>query len=155
MHCRWTKPAQTGRSRRLPPSRNLMSQLNRTNSWLYCLAGGVLLAGLATAFILYITHTLPGPQRANAREYSNQEHNEEPPSSPSVFAVDVVHPQKGMDYEVEQPGSVLAYETVQLHAKVSGFLQSQSVDIGDRVKRGKVLAVIAMPEMQRHRQRNQ
>ena len=32
-------------------------------------------------------------------------------------------------------GSVRAFQTVQLQANVSGFLKSQAVDIGDRVKR--------------------
>jgi RND family efflux transporter MFP subunit len=60
-----------------------------------------------------------------------------------------------MDYSVEQPASVHAYETVPLHAQISGFLKTQDVDIGDRVKRGEVLAVIAVPELDKQLQRNQ
>jgi RND family efflux transporter MFP subunit len=59
-----------------------------------------------------------------------------------------------MDYEIEQPGSVHAYETVHLRAKVSGFLTAQHVDIGDHVKKGQVLAVIAVPELDKELQRN-
>ena len=40
------------------------------------------------------------------------------------------------------------YTEVQLHAKVSGFLQQINVDVGDRVKAGQVLATLEVPELQ-------
>ncbi|MEY5026349.1 MAG: hypothetical protein RLZZ244_1877 [Verrucomicrobiota bacterium] len=40
------------------------------------------------------------------------------------------------------------YQQVALHAKVSGFLQSISVDTGDRVVEGQVLAHLDSPELQ-------
>ena len=123
------------------------------NTWRLWFAGVVIVAGAAVGVVFYVTRTFPGPQPALAREYPHED--EEPPATPTVVAVDVVRPQKGMDYEVEQPGSVHAYETVQLHAKVSGFLKEQKVDIGDRVKKGEVLAVVAVPELDKQLQRNQ
>jgi RND family efflux transporter MFP subunit len=39
------------------------------------------------------------------------------------------------------------YQEVELHAKATGFLQSISVDFGDRVKAGQLLAVIEVPEL--------
>jgi len=129
----------------------------RRRRLLYWLAGAVLVAGAATCVVLYATQMIPGPQPAHARESSYQDPDQEedvPPPTPSVVVVDVVRPRKGMDYEVEQPGSVHAYQTVQLHANVSGFLKTQSVDIGDRVKKGQVLAVIAVPELDKQLQRN-
>ena len=47
-----------------------------------------------------------------------------------------------------QTASVSAYETVNLYAKVSGIATHIAVDIGDAVKRGQVLAVISVPEVQ-------
>src|SRR6516225_4151600 len=120
-----------------PTAENLpaRSDMIRTrNTWRLWFAGVVIVAGAAVGVVFYVTRTFPGPQPALAREYPHED--EEPPATPTVVAVDVVRPQKGMDYEVEQPGSVHAYETVQLHAKVSGFLKEQKVDIGDRVKKG-------------------
>jgi len=45
------------------------------------------------------------------------------------------------------PGTVTPYEQVTLYAKVTGYLESIKVDIGDRVRRGDVLAEIDVPEM--------
>ena len=40
------------------------------------------------------------------------------------------------------PATIQAYESVRLFAQVSGVLKKQTVDIGDRVKRGQMLAVL-------------
>lgn len=74
----------------------------------------------------------------------------EVPAAPAeATRVEVVHPRSGtMPRVTTQPGSVLAYESVQLYAGVSGFLKSQAVDIGDRVKSGQPLAVLDVPEQE-------
>jgi RND family efflux transporter MFP subunit len=46
-----------------------------------------------------------------------------------------------------QPGTVQAFNSVELYPRVSGGLASLSVDIGDQVKRGQVLAEIDAPEL--------
>jgi len=40
------------------------------------------------------------------------------------------------------------FEEVDLYAKVAGYLKSISVDVGDRVRAGQLLAVIEIPELQ-------
>lgn len=40
------------------------------------------------------------------------------------------------------------YEEVELHAKVSGYLKTINVDIGDRVKAGQLIATLEVPELQ-------
>jgi RND family efflux transporter MFP subunit len=45
-------------------------------------------------------------------------------------------------------GQFQPYQEVDLHAKVSGYIRHISVDIGDRVKLGQVLAVLEVPELQ-------
>jgi RND family efflux transporter MFP subunit len=40
------------------------------------------------------------------------------------------------------------YEEIDVHAKVAGFLKSISVDVGDRVQAGQLLAVLEIPELQ-------
>jgi RND family efflux transporter MFP subunit len=39
------------------------------------------------------------------------------------------------------------YQEIDLHAKVSGYVKTISVDVGDRVKAGQLLAVLEVPEL--------
>ncbi len=81
--------------------------------------------------------------------------DEEPPV-PSILHVEVVHPRKGdMDRTTVQPGTVQPYEFAQLYAGVSGYLKTQEVDIGDRVKRGQILAVVDVPDLEKQVQKCQ
>jgi HlyD family secretion protein len=48
-----------------------------------------------------------------------------------------------------QPGSIHAFESVDLYAKASGFLKTQRVDIGSPIKAGEILAEIDAPELQK------
>jgi RND family efflux transporter MFP subunit len=45
-------------------------------------------------------------------------------------------------------GQFQAYQQVDLHAKVSGYIRWIKVDIGDRVTQGDVLALLEVPELQ-------
>jgi RND family efflux transporter MFP subunit len=45
-------------------------------------------------------------------------------------------------------GQFQPYQQVDLHAKVSGYIRWIKVDIGDRVRRGEVLALLEVPELQ-------
>jgi len=69
---------------------------------------------------------------------------------PAPVRVDVVKPRPGgLMRQTKQPGSIHAFESVDLYAEVSGFLKTQEVDIGDVVKKGDVLAVIDVPELEK------
>jgi len=62
--------------------------------------------------------------------------------------VQVVRPTRGtLERRTVQPGSLHSFESAALFAKVSGYLKTQQVDIGDKVKRGQVLALIDAPEL--------
>jgi RND family efflux transporter MFP subunit len=50
--------------------------------------------------------------------------------------------------EVTVPAEFRPYEEVELHAKVSGYLQKMNVDFGDQVKSGQLLATLEVPELQ-------
>ena len=50
--------------------------------------------------------------------------------------------------EVPIPGEFRPYVEVELHAKVSGYLNQMNVDFGDRVTNGELLATIEVPELQ-------
>ena len=62
--------------------------------------------------------------------------------------VAVTSPQRGEIYRfVTLPGTLRANQQVTLHAKVAGYLKSISVDNGDTVKAGQLLAEIEIPEL--------
>jgi RND family efflux transporter MFP subunit len=73
---------------------------------------------------------------------------EEPPPDEPVLAVEVVHPTLGgAERTTTQPATVESYESAQLFAQVSGVLDKQTVDIGDYVTKGQVLAKVAVPDL--------
>ena len=49
--------------------------------------------------------------------------------------------------EVPIPAEFRAYQEVELHAKVSGYVEQINVDFGDRVKAGQLLAKLEVPEL--------
>jgi RND family efflux transporter MFP subunit len=72
----------------------------------------------------------------------------------AVTRVQVIRPHKGeMDRTTTQPGSIQAYEAVQIFAGVSGYLKTLNVDIGDPIKRDQPLAVVDVPELEKEVQR--
>ena len=67
------------------------------------------------------------------------------PTLPSVAVVKVT--REDLAREIKIPAEFRPYTEVELHAKVSGYLQQITVDIGDRVKAGQLLATIEIPEL--------
>ncbi len=62
--------------------------------------------------------------------------------------VTVVQPtRRDIELTTTQPGTAKAYFEADLGAKVSGYVSGLLVDIGSRVKKGQVLARIAVPEL--------
>ncbi len=61
----------------------------------------------------------------------------------------VVRPQRGdIVRSITLPGDLVGLYQSTLYAKVTGYLKSISVDKGDWVKEGQVLAVIEVPELE-------
>src|SRR6266545_451608 len=117
--------------------------------WIVCglIAGGIVVAGG-----YYLTRV--SPAEAHAQEPGTE--TETAPPRGSEVRVEVVRPKKGgMDRSTVQTGTVQSYESAQLFAEVSGYLKTQTVDIGDRVKRGQVVATIDVPELEKQVQRNE
>ena len=46
------------------------------------------------------------------------------------------------------PATTLAYTTANMYARVSGYISKRKVDIGDRVRKGELLAYISAPEIE-------
>jgi Biotin-lipoyl like len=70
-----------------------------------------------------------------------------PADPPPIVAV--VSPNRGNAVRsITLPGDMVGFYESSLYAKVTGYLQSISVDKGDWVKKGEVLANIEVPELQ-------
>ena len=70
--------------------------------------------------------------------------------SEQTLSVEVVRPRRGgIARTIQQPALIHSFETVDLYAMVSGYLKSQKVDIGSRIKKGEVLAEIDVPRAEK------
>jgi membrane fusion protein, multidrug efflux system len=77
-------------------------------------------------------------------------------TTPQAPTVQVVHPRLAeIDKSIELPGDVVGFYEAALHSKVTGYLKTISVDKGDAVKAGQVLAEIQVPELRSNLQRAQ
>ncbi len=84
----------------------------------------------------------------HARNATTDETSEASSSPVDSIRVEVAHPERGgLTRTSTQIGSVHAFEHADLFAKVSGYLKTQVVDIGSRVKKGQILAEIDDPEL--------
>jgi membrane fusion protein (multidrug efflux system) len=70
------------------------------------------------------------------------------PKPPEPVNVKLVQPRKGdVNRIVTLPASIAANQQVTLYSKVTGYLKTISVDKGDAVKKGDLLAEIEAPEL--------
>src|SRR3989449_7036182 len=71
-----------------------------------------------------------------------------PPKPAPPVSVQVVQPKRGsITRNVTLPGEIKPYQQATLYAKVAGYLKTITVDKGDRVKEGDLIADIEVPEM--------
>jgi RND family efflux transporter MFP subunit len=68
-------------------------------------------------------------------------------AAPLPTAAVVTVGREDLAQEVEIPAEFRPYVEVELHAKVSGYLQTINVDFGDKVKAGQLLATPEVPEL--------
>lgn len=125
----------------------MQKQTRQRVTWLVSIILPLALAGGAACYI-YMGR---GTSRATARaeEPAVRQHSRVSPAR-----VEVVQPHRGgMARTTVQPGTVQSYEMVQLYAGVSGYLKTQTVDIGDRVKRRQELARVDVPDLDKEVQR--
>src|SRR2546428_4142437 len=77
-------------------------------------------------------------------------------SSAGGHPVGTVVPSQGnIARTITQPATLLGIEEATLYAKTAGYLKSISVDKGDRVRAGQVLAAIESPELLHQREQAQ
>lgn len=113
---------------------------HRRSAWLY-------LGGLLTV-VAVVTAGFIGSQRLFSSSVSAAHPAEHSEPKATAVRVETIAPVKGgLTRRTSQPGSAHSFESVDLYAKVSGFLKLQNVDIGSRVTKGDLLAEIDVPEL--------
>src|SRR5579885_1668475 len=99
---------------------------------------GIIIAGAAAAGVMFDrAHRHGGPPPEAARRA---------PGLPSVLVAPVK--REDLVRQIEIAAEFHPFQRVDLHAKVTGYIQVMNVDVGDRVKEGDVLAVLEVPELQ-------
>jgi RND family efflux transporter MFP subunit len=66
---------------------------------------------------------------------------------PTAARVSVVE-RGSVSHVLALAGQFQPYQLIDVHPKVSGFIRSIKVDIGDRVRQGQTLAILEVPELQ-------
>jgi len=73
---------------------------------------------------------------------------EKPATEASVPEVEAVHPVQGsLVSSMRLPGELVAFQQVDLYAKISSFIRRLYVDVGSEVKAGQLLATMEAPEL--------
>jgi RND family efflux transporter MFP subunit len=93
--------------------------------------------GVATSLLLLCSCSRHEPAAASASSG-----NGAPPSVPVVAAS-----RSDVSSALTLTAEFIPYQEVDVLAKVAGYLKGISVDVGDRVKKGQVIATLEIPEM--------
>jgi membrane fusion protein, multidrug efflux system len=88
--------------------------------------------------VLNLTGCSSSVSKANEEQTLNKD-----ASSPEVFTL-----QKGkLSSSIKIPGELIAFQQVDLYAKVNSFVKKLFVDVGSQVLKGQLLATMEAPEM--------
>ncbi|MFO1096323.1 MAG: efflux RND transporter periplasmic adaptor subunit [Planctomycetaceae bacterium] len=108
----------------------------------------ILVAGVGIAAVL-LRHRDRGAAHRSGDSGSSV-HAAEFRGAVEATKVEVVTPRHGgIQRTCDQPGTVEPFESADLYAKVSGFLEQQNVDIGSHVHAGDLLVKISVPELEK------
>ena len=93
---------------------------------------------------LIVINSCQGPQTQEAASPGQVN----PSANESSVVVEVVVPERrDLRRQITLSGTIEPFQRARLHSKVAGYLEWISVDIGDRVAKGQVLAKLEVPEM--------
>lgn len=91
---------------------------------------------MVAAFVWWTAHT--------PRQVKGSGENEREGGMPAAVA----HVRRGpIENRIVLAGNFKAFQDVDVHAKVAGYIRTIYVDVGDHVKEGQVLAVLEVPEL--------
>jgi RND family efflux transporter MFP subunit len=77
--------------------------------------------------------------------FAHTRHADEAAVTPSVAVTGVL--RTNLTRVAEFDAEFRPYQEIDVHAKVTGFVKTMNVDIGDQVKEGQLLATLEMPEL--------
>jgi RND family efflux transporter MFP subunit len=98
------------------------------------------ITGFVVAALIVVTGIVP---RVHARKTLREDTD-----NLAAPTVTVTHPQQSKpSQEIVYPSNIQAYVDAPIYARTSGYLKSWKYDIGARVKKGDLLAVIESPEV--------
>jgi RND family efflux transporter MFP subunit len=118
-----------------PPRQAVPAPARRSSAPMTVTLALIALAGLGA----YVVH------RGLHRSEALQEAPREASATASVRVIAVK--RASLDQELSLPGTALADQQTPLYARINGFLKSFAFDIGDRVKKGQLVAEIDSPEV--------
>jgi RND family efflux transporter MFP subunit len=122
-----------------PESQGVSMQFDPQTSQRLKKAGIIFLAVLAVAFVL-VRIDRYFKERTIAREASQ--------AATAPHPVDVIEAKRvGSVERFALPGQTAAWHQSTIYARVNGYVARWLVDIGDRVRKGQLLAVIETPEL--------
>jgi RND family efflux transporter MFP subunit len=105
------------------------------------LATYVILAAVAVIFVIVIAVGFISRQKAEADL-------KQATAAAAITTVNVVYPKTGAPTdEIVLPGNTQAFTDAPIFARTNGYVKSWNADIGTRVKKGQLLAVIETPEV--------
>ena len=98
------------------------------------------------SLFLWLTAILScgGPQ---IQEPASREGGNSAAGEPSVVVEVAVPQREDLQRQITLSGTIEPFQRARLHSKVAGYLEWISVDIGDRVAKGQILAKLEVPEM--------
>jgi HlyD family secretion protein len=105
----------------------------------------LVVTAVSVTVLIFVTWAVFGRRHtAEAEPVASESQTATSGESPSV---QTCRPKPGgLQRTINVPATVMAFESSDLFAKLSGYLKTQSVDIGDQVHRGQILAEIESPE---------
>lgn len=99
--------------------------------------------------IKHITMALSGALVLGLISCGSSEHPEQTSDSPEVVAIPETFSLKKDKFStaIQIPGELIAYQQVDIYAKVTSFVKELKVDIGSEVTEGQLLMVLEAPEL--------
>ncbi|WP_271899451.1 efflux RND transporter periplasmic adaptor subunit [Candidatus Phyllobacterium onerii] len=107
--------------------------------------GGGRLVGLGTLLVLVALLCFGAWKYHSRAQDVNATHNQLQNFVPTVHVAEIK--ASGNSSNVILPATTSAFQDIQVFARASGYIEQREVDIGDHVKKGQLLAKIAVPEL--------
>lgn len=116
----------------------------RLNGWLFV---GLVCAGLVTGVVVGVGFL---PARLTTSELPTSPSPDESSSCPQPLPVKVLRPKHDPRHRItiQQPATIEPYYKVSLRSRVSGVVQSVTKDLGELVRSGELLVVLAVPDLE-------